>query len=387
MENIVELTKQEIIEEVRRTGVLRERHLSAAAINFIRSYDCDESATDDLLAEKHLLAFLKRELEISEKYPAEDLEIINLVYESSIKTLIVNDGYLEMFANHSIIHHRSDRTYPYSPDRYVAVHIERVIAAHDNQYLNPENLTEPEENEIYIASLSRFKFHYESDLRTVSTTNEYYQDRHWVGTLTLKRPKPVAQNIVRTAIGKLDMTYLSETGAEIIKYIADYNQFTDYDRFLQIQGVLHLLERRFLEYLKEPEFAEEIEQLKAEEIEQLKMDTLRIQAFKEASADVDQIIVPGGEILVFSDRSVLVALEAEEPEFHLDIYQFIMESLGNLRRSYFSRNEDFEPDSYSVSNEFEKYGLSFSFRNGRVITKFTKKFKDRLFNAANIRLV
>ena len=379
MENIVELNKEEIIEEVKRTGVLRERHLSAAAINFIRSYDCEESATDDLLAEKHLIAFLKRELETSEKYPADDLEIINLVYESPIKTLMVTDGYLEIFANHSMIHHLSDRTYPYSPDRYVAVNIKHVIAAHDNQYLNSGDLTEPERNEIYIASRSRFKFHYESDLRSVSSTNEYYQNRHWAGTLTLKRPKPVAQNIVRAAIGKLDMTYFSEAGAEIIKDVADDNQYSDYDRFLQIQSALHLLERRFLGYLKEPEFAEEIEQLK--------MDTLRIQAFKEASADVDQIIVPGGEILVFSDRSVLVALEAEEPEFHLDIYQFIIESLGNLRRSYFSRNEDFEPDSYSVSNEFEKYGISFSFRNGRVITKFTKKFKDRLFNAANVRLV
>lgn len=379
MENTVELTREEIIKEVKRTGVLHERHLSAAAINFIRSYDCEESATDDLLAEKHLIAFLKRELETSKKYPADDLEIINLVYESPIKTLIVNDGYVEMFANHSMIHHLSDRAHPYSPDRYVAVNIKCVIAAHDNQYLNPKDLTEPEQNEIYIASLSRFKFYYESDLRAVSTTNEYYQDRPWVGTLTLKRPKPAHQNIVRAAIGKLDMTYFSDTGAKIVKDIADYYQFTEYDRFLQIQSALHLLERRFLEYLKEPEFDGEIEQLK--------MDTLRIQAFKQASADVDQIIVPGGEILVFSDRSVLIALEAEEPEFHLDIYQFIMENLGNLRRSYFSNNADFEPDRHSVSNEFEKYGLSFSFRNGRVITKFTKKFKDRLFSAANVKLV
>lgn len=44
MENTVKLTKDEIIDEVKRTGILHERYFSAATVKLIHSYyDYDET--------------------------------------------------------------------------------------------------------------------------------------------------------------------------------------------------------------------------------------------------------------------------------------------------------------------------------------------------------
>ncbi len=387
MENIIKLTKDEIIDEVKRTGILCEHHFSAAAID---SIDFNEdyyyhSHINGFLGKKNLIAFVKLSLETSEERLKDDLEIINLIYDSPIKTLKVNNGYVELFADHSMLHHRGEEfpaisafVEPCFPNGYVNRNTENVTAAHDNQYLDPEALTEADRNEILIASLSHFRFHYESDLRTVYSIEENPEKQAYLRTLTLKRPKPVFQNIVRATIGKLDITHFSEYGAKIVEHTAAQNQYTDLNKFLQIQSALHLLERKFLEYLKEPKLAEKIEPLKN--------DLLKIQAFKNASAGIDQIIGHMAEILVFSDRSVLFAPEGEEPESHLDIYQFIMSRLRELQSMYFSYGRhDFDPNP--VSSQLSKYGIDFSFANGRVITKFTRKFKARLFNAANVQLV
>lgn len=390
MENIIKLTKEEIIDEVKRTGILREHHLSVTTVDLIYSYfdyDCDHSDIDRCLEKTHMIAFFKHILEIYEEYPKDDLEIINLVYVSPIKTLKVNDGYVELFTDHSMLHHQGEelsniRGYasPCFLNEYVDQNIKIVTAAHDNQYLDPKALTEADRNEILITSMTPLRFHYESDLRTVYSIEEYYKERHWLRTLTLKIPKPTSQKIFRAAIGKLDITHFSEYGAEIVEQTAAQNQYTDPNEFLQIQSTLHLLERKILGYLKEPKLAEKTEPLKK--------DLLKIQAFKDASADVDQIILPKAEVLVFSDRSVLFAPVGEELESYFDIYQFIMIRLKDLQSVYFShdRNE-WDPKSVSFSSQFNKYGINFSFTDGRVITEFTREFKTRLFDAANVRLV
>ena len=387
MENTVELTKEEIIEEVRRTGILCYHYFSPAADKFIWAYcDYDQRAVDILLKETHTIALLKLQLETPGKYPEDDLEIVNLVYESPVKILTVNDGYVELFANNSMLHHRKIRfpdppnlAYPCFPDHYVDKNIEFVTAAHDNQYLNPKELTEADQNEIYIALLSRFRFHYESDLRTIRSIKKNTVGCDFLRTLTLKRPKLTSQNILHAAIGRLEMHYFSEYGARIVQHTAAQNQYTDPNQFLQIQSALHLLERRFLKHLKEPK--------RAEKSNSLKNDLLRIQAFKEASAEIDQIIFPKAEILVFSDQSVLFAPEEKEPESHLDIYQFIMVRLRDLQSMYFSYDRNiWKLNEVPVSGQFSKYGVDFSLVDGRVVTTFTRKFKDRLFNAANTQL-
>ena len=388
MENTVKLTKAEIIDEVRRTGVLRDHYFSSAANKFIWSYcDYEQKAVDILLKETHTIALLKLKLETPEKYPADDLEIVNLVYESPVKILPVNDGYVEIFANHSMLHHRKikfldppNHAYPCFPDHYVDKNIEFVTAAHDSQYLNPKELTEADRNEIYIASLSRFRFHYESDLRTVYSIKKNTVGCDFLRTLTIKRPKLTSQNIFHAAIGKLEMQYFSEYGAKIVEHTAFQNQYTDPNQFLQIQSALHLLERKFLKHLKEPK--------RAEKSKALKNDLPRIQAFKEPSDGINQIIFPKAEILVFSDQSVLFAPEEKEPESHLDIYQFIMVRLRDLQSMYFSYDRNiWKLNEVPVSAQFKKYGVDFSLVDGRVVTTFTRKFKTQLFNAVNVRLV
>jgi hypothetical protein len=386
MENKIKLSKNEIMDEVKRTGILHEHYFSPATVELIHSYYEDEVLAGGYsLTEPHLIAFFRLMLETSEEYPRDDREIINLLYESSVETLKVNNGHVELFANHSLLHYRGDYAeYPKyaSPcftNEYVDMNIESVRIAHDNQYLNPKNLTEADRNEIYIASLAPLRFLYESDLRTIHPTNEYYRERSWARTLTLKRPKPVHQSIVWATIGKLDTTYFSEGGAEIIKNVAFQNLYIDLNEFLQIQSALHLLERKFLKCLQEPEFAGKVEPLKN--------DLLKIQAFKDPSADIDQIIYPETEILVFSDQSVLFAPEAEEPEMYLDIHQFVMARLKYLQSVYFNYDlNNWEPDSGLLSSQFSRYGIEFSLEDGRIVTTFTRKFKTKLFNGANVRL-
>lgn len=388
MEDTAKLTKDEIINEVRRTRVLRAQYFSPAADKFIWSYcDYEQKAVDILLKEKHTIALLKLKLETPGKYPKDDLDIVNLVYESPVKILTVNDGYVELFANNSMLHHRKikfpdppNHAYPCFPDEYVDKNIEFVTAAHDNQHLNPKDLTEADQNEIYIASLSRFRFDYESDLRTVYSIKKNTVGCDFLRTLTLKRPKPYLQKFVRAAIGKLEVKYLSEYGAKIVEHTAAQNQYTDFDEFLKIQSNLHLLERKFLKCMKDPK--------RAVRSAPLKDDLVKIQAFKESSDGIDQIILPKSEILVFSDQSVLFAPEGKEPESHLDIYQFIMFRLRDLQSEYFSyERKIWKLNEVPASAQFKKYGIDFSFVDGRVITKFSRKFKDKLFNAANVKLV
>ena len=387
MENKIKLTKDEIIDEVKRTGILHEHYFSPATVELIHSYYDDEVlAGGHSFTEPHIIAYFKLMLETSEDYSRDDWEIINLLYESPVETLKINNGHVELFANHSLLHYRGDfAEYPKyaSPcliNEYVDMNIKSIRAAHDNQYLDPKNLTEADRNEIYIAALAPIRFHYESDLRTIHPTNEYYRKRSWARTLTLKRPKPVHQSIVWATIGKLDTTYFSEDGAKIVKDTAFQNQRTDLNEFLQIQSALHLLERKFLKLLKEPE--------SAEKIEPLKMDLLKIQAFKDPSANIDQIIYPKAEILVFSDQSVLFAPENEEPEMHFDVHQFVISRLRYLQSVYFSFDREiWTIDTVPVSAQFNKYGIEFGFEDGRVVTTFTRKFKTRLFNGANVRLV
>lgn len=388
MEDTTKLTKDEIIDEIMRTGVLRDHYFSPAAEKFIWSYcNYEQKWVDILLKEKHTIALLKLKLETPGKYPKDDLDIVNLVYEEPVKTLKVNDGYVEMFANHSMLHHRKikfpdppNHAYPCFPDEYVDKNIEYVTAAHDNQYLNPQALTEADQNEIYIASLSRFRFDYESDLRTVYSIKKNTIGCDFLRTLTLKRPKPYLHKFVRAAIGKLDVKYLSEYGAKIVEHTASQNQHTDLDGFLQIQSNLHLLERKFLKFIKDPK--------RAGKSAPLKDDLVKIQAFKESSDSIDQIIPPKAEVLIFSDQSVLFAPEGKEPESHLDIRQFIMVRLRDLQSLYFSyEQKTWNFNEVAASAQFSKYGVEFSFVGGRVITTFTQEFKDRLFDAANIRLV
>lgn len=400
MKNITEMTKTEIINEVKRTGILHKHYFSRTTVELIDFYfdiDYKRFAAGGFLTEAHIIAFFKKLLEKmlekskvlsqnDKEFLQNDLEIINLVYKEPIKTLTVDDGYVELFENRSVMYYRQEfvnrnpHPEPDFVDAYVVKNIEIITDAHDKHYLNPESLTEAEQSEILIASLSSFKFQYEGNLRTISSIEEDHKGQRFLRTLTVKRARTTSQDIFRATLDKLNVKHFSVYGAKLLELVAAQNQYSDLNKFLQIQSALHLLERKILSLLKDLKVAEEVEHLKE--------DLLKIQAFKEASADIDQIILPDAEILVFSDRSVLYTSTGEESESHVDIYQFIMRDLRNLQSAHFSgKIDNFVVNPNSVAFHFEKYGVTFSIANGRVITKFTKKFKDRLFNAANVRLV